>query len=613
MKRVLKFLRQYKLFCLAILTILVGLILEFTGQRTAAHWLLGLVAITALFPLLWSLWQDFRSGKYGLDILAGTAIVTALILGQFWVAIVVVLMLAGSEVLEDFARLRANSELDTLLSHAPKQTHRLHKGKLSNVSVDELKVGEKILIMTGETVPTDAIILDGTSNFDEALLTGESSPQPRTTGDRLLSGSINLGVSINAKVTASARDSQYQQLIRLVKGTANSQSPFVRLADSYVLPFTFLAYGLATAAWLFSGHAIRFLEVIVVATPYPLIFAVPIALTCGMSRASRFGIIMKTGTALERLAKARSIAFNKTGLLASGELAIDNITAFGDNTETELLSLAASLEQNSNHIVARSLIAEAKSKQIKLIKIKHVTEIADLGLQATLKTKTILIGNKRLMEQEKVKLPRNFKFNSPRQTATFIAIDGQLAGIITLKDEVRPEAADTLSQLHSLGLDNVLIITGDDRASVEFVATKLGVAEIHAEVTPSDKLRLLESAAKRPLAFVGNGIEDAPALTASDVGIAFDARDSTAARESADIVIMPDDLGRVATATYLAKRTFSTARQSVALGIGLSVLLMFIFATGRFSPVVGAVLQEVVDVMVILIALRAHTIRGSAT
>lgn len=602
----LKFLRQYKLFSIALLAVIAGLALEITRQRTAAHWLLGSVAIIELLPLLWAMWQDLQSGSYGIDILAATAIVTSVILGQYWAAIVVVLMLTGGEALENFAEHRAKSELDALLQHAPRKAHVLRKGKTFDVAVSELHAGDKIIIKAGELVPVDALIIEGAASFDESSLTGESLPQAKQVKDSLLSGSINLDGVVTARATATADDSQYQQIINLVKSAAASKAPFVRLADRYSLPFTFLSFALAGGVWVVSGQAIRFLEVIVVATPCPLLLAAPIALISGMSRASRYGIIVRSGSALERLAEVQTMAFDKTGTLTSGVLEVDAVTVFGTQTKDSVLALAASLEQNSNHVLAAAIVTAAQTKGLKFAKAKHVREVAGRGLIAMVKGQEVLVGRFSLLSEHRVQVPAKFKQASIKQTAAYVAVDGVLGGVITLKDEVREESSATIERLRQSGIREFIMVTGDNQAAAQVIAKKLGISHVHADALPADKLQILDEAKHRPLAFVGDGVNDAPILTAADLGIALGARGSTAASESADVVIMLDDLGRVAVATTIAKRTFQIARQSILVGIGLSLLLMVIFATGKFPPLAGAIVQEVVDVVVIVNALRAH-------
>jgi heavy metal translocating P-type ATPase len=608
MKRILHFLRHYKLFSLAVLTIVAGLVLQFSGHQAIAKWLLGIISIVEVMPLVWDMWQDIRSGRYGIDILAATAIIASVALGQFWAGIVIVLMLTGGAALEDFAHHRAQSELDELLKHAPQKARVVRKGKTISVPVNELKVGDKIIINAGDLVPADAVVIEGAANFDESSLTGESLPQAKSADDTLLSGSINLDGALKAKVTAAAADSQYQQIIKLVRSAAASQAPFVRLADRYAVPFTLIAYAIAGAVWAYSGEPIRFLEVIVVATPCPLLLAAPIALISGMARASKYGIIVKTGSAMERLAEARSMAFDKTGTLTRGELVVESVSAYGELSQDEVLSLAASLEQGSNHLIARAILTSAQEKKIKVKKIKRIREVPGLGLLATVKSQEVLVGRLSFLKENTIKMPAKFRQGSVKQSIVYVAAGGQLVGAIILKDELRPEAVATLEQLGKLGIRETLMVTGDNKATAQAIAGQLGISHVHAEALPAEKLHVLDEVKNRPIAFVGDGVNDAPILTAADVGIALGARGSTAASESADMVIMLDDFSRVAVAVAVAKRTFQIARQSILIGIGLSVLLMLIFATGKFSPLTGAIAQEGVDVFVIFNALRAHII-----
>ena len=606
MKRIVRYLRDNKWLSLAILALVVGLVLEFSGQKTAAHWVLGVIAIIEVLPILWGMTQDIRSGKYGIDILAVTAIIASVWLGQYWAAIVVVIMLTGGESLEKFAEHRTHAELDALLKTAPQKAHLIRKNKTLDVAVSELHPGDRIIIKPGEVVPVDAIIIEGVASFDESNLTGESLPQSRSVDEEILSGTLNLDGAITAKAIATADESQYQQIVRLVQSAAASQSPYVRLAERYSIPFTIAAFAIALAVWAISGEAIRFLQVIIVATPCPLLLAAPIALIGGIGRANRYGIIVKSGTALEKLGDVASIAFDKTGTLTSGVLTVDSVKEFGDFTEDQVLATAASVEQYSNHILADAIINGAKGRALKIPKAKHVKEVPGRGLQASINSRPVLVGRFSLLQEHGVLLPKSFKADSINQTAAYVAIDGTLAGVITLKDQVRDNSKDTLKRLHALGVKKILMITGDNQSAANTIAGHLGIDMVHADMLPADKLHNLTKVKERPLAFVGDGVNDAPALTAADIGIALGARGSTAASESADMVIMADDISRVADAVSIAKRTFSIAQQSILIGIGISLGLMLLFATGKFSPLLGAILQEVVDVIVIFNALRAH-------
>lgn len=605
-----KFLKQRLLFTLAALTIIAGILLQFVfNLHSPTDYLLGVVSVLECIPLVISLYKDIRTGKYGIDILALTAIIVSVLLRQYWAGIVVVLMITGGESLEDYANERAKRELTSLLSHAPQNAHLLKNGKVIDIKARDIKVGDKFIVRPGEVVPADGNLIDGESSFDESSLTGESLPVDKKVGSNILSGSVNMEGVITAQATASASDSQYQQIIKLVQSAANSQAPFVRLADRYSIPFTLIAYAIAISVWVYYGQAIRFLEVIIVATPCPLLIAVPVALLSGMSKASSYGIIIKSGASLEKLAEARTFAFDKTGTLTSGKLSVDKVKSFNGFSASDVLSLAASLEQNSNHIIGMTIVNEAKAKRIKLIKVKQQQELRGQGLVASNKGNEVVIGNLELLKNRQVKLPSELAKDNLNSTAVYVASGGKLAGFICLADEVRPESKRTIKELRNLGIKRFMMVTGDNLSVANSIAKQLGIDEVKANALPADKLNAIEHTDIRPVAFIGDGINDAPVLTASDIGIALGARGSTAASESADIVVMPDDVSRVATAYGLSKFTFRVARQSILVGISLSVILMIIFATGKFMPIYGALLQEAIDVLVIFYALRAHTFK----
>ncbi len=605
LRRIARFLFEYKLLSLTILAAITGLLLQLSKQDTAYHWVVSSISIIALFPILREMWEDLRSGRYGIDILAITAIVAAVWMHQYWTAIIIVLMFTGGEALEDYAERRAKTELDALLARVPAQATIVRKRKILTVAVKDVQVGDIVMLKPGEVVPVDAVITEGVAYFDESSLTGESLPQQKQAGEQLLSGSINIDGAVSAKCLRIAADSQYEQIIRLVRAASANQAPVVRLADRYSTPFTLAAYCIALSAWFFGHESIRFLEVIVVATPCPLLLAAPIAVISGVSRASKKGIIVKTGSALERLAEAKTIAFDKTGTLTTGELIVDTITTFKPFKKQELLGLAAGLEQSSNHVLAQAIVYKAKATGAKIPKSKHIKETAGLGLSATISGKLVMVGRLNYLKQHEVELPATFETVKQEQTATYVAVEGKLAGCITFTDSIRPESAQTIEAIHDYKLDT-LMVTGDSKAAAYAIAKQLGIDQVHAESLPADKLHVLEGILRRPVAFVGDGVNDAPVLTAVDIGIALGARGSTAASESADMVIMLNDISKVAEAIRISKRTFRIAKQSIIGGIALSLILMGIFATGYFPPLYGALLQEVVDVLVIFNALRAH-------
>lgn len=606
MKKYIQAVKQYYLFFIAFLGTAAALALDLSGLDTLAHWLLIALMAGALLPLLWGMIQDIRSGTYGVDILAATAIITAIIMQEYWAGMVIVLMLTGGESLENYAEHRARKELDALLTRAPEKARIIRGRKEVMIKASEVKVGDKIIIHPGELVPVDARVIDGTSSFDESSLTGESVPVVRETGGVIVSGSVNMDGVITAQTIHVAADSQYEQIIRLVRIASKSKAPFVRLADRYAIPFTIISFGIAGMAWGFSGDSLRFLQVLVVATPCPLILAAPIAIISGMSRAAKHGIIIKTGSALERLATAQTFAFDKTGTLTLGRPIISKLQTYNNYSQTELLRYASALEQRSTHVLAQAIVAAAEKRNIHPPKARYVRELAGNGLTAQVAGKEVLVGRLDLLKEYNITLPKQFHPKEIESTAAFVAINKELAGILLFEDTLREEAKHTLKQLGYEGVKNFLMVTGDNKTVAKRIAKKVGITTVYAEATPGDKIKAIEEAAKRPVAFVGDGVNDAPVLTASDVGIALGARGSTAASESADIVILLDDLGRVAVSRDIAKRTFYIAKQSIFIGIGLSILLMGVFATGNFKPIYGAAIQELVDVVVIFNALRAH-------
>lgn len=608
MKPVRTFVKQYWQCSAAVVSAALGLGLHLSGHPAASHLVLGSTALLLTLPLLRDMWRDLREGTYGVDILAVTAIVTAVVMREYWAAIVIVLMLTGGEALEDYAEHRARREMSSLLQNAPRTAHVLRGRNTHDMPVAMVNTGDKLVIRPGEVVPVDAVVLEGRAAVDEASITGESVPEERAPGGSLLSGSVVMDAQLVVRAVRPAAESQYEQIVKLVRSAAASKAPFVRMADRFAIPFTIVSFAIAIGAWAVSGESLRFLQVMVVATPCPLILAAPIAIISGMSRASKAGIIVKNGTALERLAAAKSVAFDKTGTLTHGSLRVTRIQTFNGFSQADVAGYAAALERNSNHILAASILAHAASLAAKVPTVKYIRETAGQGLTATIRGKQVLVGRSLLLDDSGIAVPQSVSRAAARQTSTFVAVGDTLAGVLYFEDGVRSDSKQTIQRLKDSGVEDVYLITGDNEAAAQRVASQVGVRAQHvvAHALPIDKLKTVERVAKPPVAFVGDGVNDAPVLVAADVGIALGAKGSTAASESADIVIMQDNLSKVADVRAIAQRTFAIARQSILVGIGLSVLLMIVFATGKFKPVYGAAVQELVDVVVIFNALRAH-------
>ena len=591
--------RHYYKLTLTVSVGIIALILQFGfHQQLAAQLIITLWGSLMALSMLVEMIKTLRSGKYGVDLLAITAIVATLAVSEYWAGLVVLIMLTGGDSLEDYAAKRANTELKALLDNSPRTAHRLVNEKLTDIAVENATVGDQLVVKPGELVPVDGHLIQGTALFDESSLTGESKPVEKNVGDDVMSGAVNGDNAVTMVVDKLAIDSQYQQLVKLVKESESRPAKFVRLADRYAVPFTLVAYVIAGIAWVISGDPHRFAEVLVVASPCPLILAAPVALVSGMSRTSRNGIVVKTGDMLEKMSTAKTAAFDKTGTITSGQLAVNKIVPQADFTADQILHLAASAEQNSSHILARSLVKYVSDAP--LSPATSLEEVTGNGITATVDGYEVKVGKLKFVDPDT-------QHQSLAQTAIYVAINDVYAGYVTFIDNVRPEAADTLKALHAEGVKNVMMLTGDQQVIADNIAGKVGIDTVAADLLPADKIKHLKNvpAAERPVIMVGDGVNDAPSLAVADVGIAMGAHGSTAASESADVVILKDDLSRVVTAIQIAKDTMQVAKQAVWIGIAICTILMLIASTGIIPALFGAMLQEVVDTVSILWALRA--------
>jgi heavy metal translocating P-type ATPase len=609
--------RGYPVFILVGVVMLGSLGLQLASAQSATNALLAVVSAIAAIQIVIEMIKTVREGGLGLDILALTAIIVGLLLHEYWAAVVIALMLTGGEALEDYAERRATNELTGLLDRAPEHAHIRRDDGTTDIPVDAVAVGDHILVKPGEVIPVDGTLIEGTTSLDESSLTGESLPATKKLGDQVLSGAVNVDAAITLEALHTSDDSEYAQIIKLVQEATTTKSPFVRLADRYSLPFTAVSFGIAFVAWAISGDVLRFLEVIVVATPCPLLIGAPVAIISGMSRAAKHGIIIKNGSSLERLAAIRSIAFDKTGTLTKGKPMLASIEIYDDMSEEALLGLSAAVEANSAHILAKAVVAAAADRKIPVPTVSDVSEVPGFGLRATWQDKSVLLGKYDFLRDQGATFSdgKDIADSESDRTTTLIAVEGQVVGALHFTDEVRPEANQTVADLHKAGIQHILMLTGDNESVAKTIGANVGITEVYAGLLPKDKVTGLKNieANYRPTGMVGDGVNDAPVLAASDVGIALGAHGSTAASESADVVIMLDNVRKVAQAVQIAKDTMRIGLQSIWTGIAISVGMMLVFSTGHFPAVLGAALQEVVDVVVILNALRAHGSFAKAT
>ena len=581
---------------------LVGGVLELVGQAEAARWVVSAFAVGVAVLKVREMVADLRAGSYGIDLLAVTAIGSTVAVGEYWAALVVCLMLSSGEALEDYAAGRASRALTGLLESAPRIAHRLDDaGQLTDLMVEDVAIGDRLLVRPFEVVPVDGVLESATATLDESSLTGESLPVDRAQGDGLLSGAINGTEAIEIRATANAADSQYQRIIELVRQAQDSKAPFVRLADRVAVPFTLGALGLAVAAWLVSGDPARLAEVLVVATPCPLIIAAPVAFMGGMSRSARAGIIVKSSGMLEQLARARTAAFDKTGTLTYGQPRVTEVHAQGMGAD-EVLLLAAAVEQYSAHPLADAVVERARQDVGEVPSAEDVTEVPAHGMRGVVGGRVVVVGNARHIARE---TGQEALAGPEAATAVHVAIDGRYVGYLALADELRAETRATMASLHRAGVRTTMMLTGDGTDVARHIAARAGIDDVRAELLPQDKVDAIRTAPLRPVMMVGDGVNDAPVLAAADVGIAMGARGSSAASESADVVITVDDLSRAARAVHIGKRTMRVAWQAIGIGLALSVGLMLLAAAGRLPAIAGAWLQEAVDLATILWALLA--------
>ena len=562
----------------------------------------ALVALTMFIGMI----KTLRSGKYGVDLLAILAVIATLSVSEYWAAMVILVMLTGGDALEDYAAKKANTELKALLDNSPRRAHVVSPTGTTDVAVDDVKVGQHVVVKPGELVPVDGVVITGHSDFDESSLTGEARPVAKTVGSPVMSGALNGDEAVTIKVTKLAKDSQYQQLVKLVKEAESTPAHFVRLADRYAVPFTIAAVAISLVAWGISQDPRRFAEVLVVASPCPLILAAPVAMVSGMSRASRNGIVVKTGSVLEKLAGAKTGAFDKTGTITNGHLTVARVLPAAEVTTERLLHLAASAEQDSSHILARSLIKYTSAKQISLAPVANLSEVTGRGITATIEDHQVKVGKLSFVAPQSAQAALT-------TTAIYVSVDGQYYGAISFTDHVRPEAAATVARLKHLGVTNLMMLTGDQRAIAQQVAKKVGITAVKADLLPEDKIAALKAVPddRHPLFMVGDGVNDAPSLATADVGIAMGANGSTAASETADVVILKDDLAKVAKAVAISKDTLRIAKQAVLIGIAICTALMLIASLGVIPAFIGAMLQEVIDTVSILWALKARKMHNN--
>jgi heavy metal translocating P-type ATPase len=577
------------------------------GWQDVADWCWITGTLGALVPALLWVASALRRGRAGVDLIAVLSLVGTLLVGEYLAGALIAVMLSGGRALEAAAERRATHDLRALLEHAPRFARRRAGGEVSVIPLNEVAVDDLLIVGPGEVVPVDGRIRDSFAVLDESVLTGESLQVERSSGEPVRSGVVNAGNAFELRATATSEDSTYAGIVRLAKEAGAESAPIVRLADRYAAWFLPVALLVAGGAWLASGSAVRAVAVLVVATPCPLLLAAPVAIVSGLSRASRHGVVVRSGGALENLGHATTLVMDKTGTLTMGRPEVVEVLAAPGHDATEILRLAASVDQISPHVLAEAIVTEALTRGLRLSLPTDVSEEAGRGVTASVDDHRVQVG-KIANPQIDASWARAAMNRASLDSAAiaWVAVDGEPIGAVLLRDPLRRHAPRTIRRLRTAGLNRLVMLTGDRAEPAREVAAVLGLDEVYAQQSPADKVTAVRAERDRATTvMVGDGVNDAPALAAATVGVAMGARGTTASSEAADIVLTTDRLDRLADAMDIARWSRRIAVQSAVVGMTLSLIAMVIAALGWLPPAAGALLQEGIDVAVILNALRA--------
>lgn len=591
---------------LAIVGISMHLVLRYLIPEFASYSLYPLYITLAVgggilvFNLLWKL----ATFNFGSDLLAGMSIVTAIFLEEYLAGSLVVLMLSGGETLENYAIKTASRMLDVLAKRAPTTAHRQKGNLIEDIPVNEIVVGDAILIFPHEICPVDGEVTAGNGVMDESYLTGEPFMISKAPGSEVLSGSINGDASLTIKATKLAQDSRYARIMQVMSESEQKRPRIRRLADQLGAWYTPLAMLIAMMAWMVSGNPVRFLAVLVIATPCPLLIAIPVAIIGSISLCAKRGILIKNSIVLEQIDQCKTMIFDKTGTLTYGKPTLTDQTIYNKLTSTEILKLVASVERYSKHPLAHAILEKATEENIPLIDAQQISEPKGAGLRGIVEAHEVVITSRKQLD----------KFGIGKDSAALpegagleciILIDHQLAAHYRFRDSPRTDSASFIQHLLPMhGFRKIMIVSGDREEEVRYLANSVGIAEVYAGKNPEEKVDIVVNETKiAKTAYLGDGINDAPALLAASVGIAF-GRNSDITAEAAGAVIMDSSLEKVDEFLHISRRMRSIALESAVGGMLLSMLGMIVAALGFLPPVAGAITQEIIDVMAIMNSLR---------
>jgi len=637
--KLIVFSKRYPIPIFAIIGLLLGILFHYIlNYPDTAHWIWFVVLVIGGAPIISETIKGMLHRHFASDIVATLAIITAITTNEAFPGVIIVIMQSGGRALEEYAFRKATSSLDELMARSPRKARRKINGNdIEDINVEEIRIGNHLVIRPGDLVPVDGTIVSKSAQIDESSLTGEPLSKVKQAGEEVFSGTINVGDTFEIIAKRISEDSQYSKIVKLVKKARQEKAPLQRLADRYALWFTPITLAMCVLGWLLTQNPLTILSVLVVATPCPLIFATPVAIISGINKASKQSIIVKSGAAIEQLSKVDAIVFDKTGTITYGTPVVEDIIPLYSATKNEsgksesieyskdrenVLLYAASLEQMSSHSSAQAIVKAAKEKFNSFPLPVNVHERPGLGVEGYANGKYVMVGspifiksgsntntntNKNITSNSYLLKTIN-NFQKQGKTVALVSINGINTGLIIFSDKIRDGVVEMIKNLKRAQIKKMIMLTGDSLENAKFIASQATIDDYKHNLLPEDKVNEVKKLKVKfkNIVMIGDGINDAPALTTATVGIAMGAKGTAISAEAADVVLLVDDLTKVSNIIQISKRTINIAKQSILVGLGISFLLMIFASLGLIPPTIGALFQEVLDVGVILNAVRAR-------